>query len=63
MHHQKITPFLGFGNNAEAAVNFYTSIFKDSKILNVARYGEDDVDYFLEQTYRRWKQITMRWEN
>ena len=37
---QKITPFLWFDNQAEEAVNFYTSIFKNSKILNVARYGE-----------------------
>jgi len=37
---QKITPFLWFDDQAEAAVRFYTSIFKNSKILNVARYTE-----------------------
>ena len=37
---QKITPFLWFDNNAEEAVNFYTSIFKNSRIINVSRYGE-----------------------
>jgi predicted 3-demethylubiquinone-9 3-methyltransferase (glyoxalase superfamily) len=37
---QKITPFLWFDRNAEEAANFYTSIFKDSKILHLARYGE-----------------------
>jgi len=37
---QKITPFLWFDGQAEEAANFYTSIFKDSKILNIARYGE-----------------------
>ncbi len=37
---QKITPFLWFDEKAEEAANFYTSIFKDSKILNVARYGD-----------------------
>ena len=37
---QKITPFLWFENQAEAAAKFYTSIFKKSKILNVARYTE-----------------------
>lgn len=37
---QKIIPFLWFDGNAEEAVNFYVSIFKDSKIVNVARYGE-----------------------
>lgn len=37
---QKITPFLWFDNNAEEAARFYTSIFKNSRILDVARYGE-----------------------
>jgi predicted 3-demethylubiquinone-9 3-methyltransferase (glyoxalase superfamily) len=37
---QKITPFLWFDNNAEEAVQFYTSIFKDSKILATSRYGD-----------------------
>jgi predicted 3-demethylubiquinone-9 3-methyltransferase (glyoxalase superfamily) len=37
---QKVTPFLWFDSNAEKAANFYTSIFKNSKILNVSRYGD-----------------------
>jgi predicted 3-demethylubiquinone-9 3-methyltransferase (glyoxalase superfamily) len=37
---QKITPCLWFDSNAEAAVNFYTSIFKNSRIGMVSRYGE-----------------------
>jgi len=37
---QKITPFLWFNDNAEEAVNFYASVFKDSKIMNMVRYGE-----------------------
>jgi len=37
---QKITPFLWFNDNAEEAANFYTSIFKHSKLGNIARYGE-----------------------
>jgi predicted 3-demethylubiquinone-9 3-methyltransferase (glyoxalase superfamily) len=37
---QKITPFLWFDNNAEEAMNFYTSIFKNSKIGKVSRYGD-----------------------
>lgn len=37
---QKITPFLWFDNNAEEAVNLYLSIFKNSKITKVARYGD-----------------------
>ena len=37
---QKITTYLWFDNNAEEAMNFYISIFKNSKILNIARYGD-----------------------
>jgi predicted 3-demethylubiquinone-9 3-methyltransferase (glyoxalase superfamily) len=37
---QKITPHLWFDNNAEEAARFYTSIFKNSKIIDIARYGE-----------------------
>jgi predicted 3-demethylubiquinone-9 3-methyltransferase (glyoxalase superfamily) len=37
---QKITPFLWFDNQAEEAMNFYTSIFKNAKIGSVSRYGE-----------------------
>ncbi len=35
-----IVPFLWFADQAEEAANFYTSIFKDSKITRLARYGE-----------------------
>ena len=38
---QKITPFLWFDGKAEDAMNFYTSIFKNSKILRITRYGEE----------------------
>ena len=37
---QKITPFLWFDDQAEEAMNFYISIFKNSKVLSVSRYGE-----------------------
>jgi predicted 3-demethylubiquinone-9 3-methyltransferase (glyoxalase superfamily) len=37
---QKITPCLWFNFNAEEAVNHYLSIFKNSKILEVSRYGD-----------------------
>ena len=37
---QKITPFLWFDHQAEEAAKFYVSMFKNSKILNIARYGE-----------------------
>ncbi len=37
---QKITPFLWFNDNAEEAMDFYVSIFKNSKVLGVSRYGD-----------------------
>jgi predicted 3-demethylubiquinone-9 3-methyltransferase (glyoxalase superfamily) len=37
---QKITPFLWFDDNAEEAVKFYSSIFKNSKIEKIARYDK-----------------------
>jgi predicted 3-demethylubiquinone-9 3-methyltransferase (glyoxalase superfamily) len=37
---QKITPFLWFDGKAEEAARFYVSVFKNSKILSVSRYGE-----------------------
>src|SRR6266850_4653744 len=37
---QKITPFLWFDGQAEEAMNFYVSIFKNSKVIHVSRYGE-----------------------
>ncbi len=37
---QKITPFLWFDGKAEEAMNFYSSIFKNSKIGRITRYGD-----------------------
>ena len=37
---QKITPFLWFDHQAEEAMNFYVSIFRNSNVGNVARYGD-----------------------
>jgi len=37
---QKITPFLWYTDQAEEAVNFYTSVFKNSKINTLTRYSE-----------------------
>jgi predicted 3-demethylubiquinone-9 3-methyltransferase (glyoxalase superfamily) len=37
---QKITPFLWFDTQAEEAANYYVSIFANSRILMIARYGE-----------------------
>lgn len=39
---QNITPFLMFEGKAEEAMNFYISIFKDSKIKSIARYGANE---------------------
>jgi predicted 3-demethylubiquinone-9 3-methyltransferase (glyoxalase superfamily) len=38
---QKITPFLWFDGKAEEAIKFYTSIFKNSKVGSITRYGEE----------------------
>ena len=38
---QKITPFFWFNDNAEEAVKFYTSIFKNSKVGRILRYDEE----------------------
>jgi predicted 3-demethylubiquinone-9 3-methyltransferase (glyoxalase superfamily) len=37
---QKIIPFLWFDGQAEAAMHFYVSIFKNSKVGNISRYGD-----------------------
>jgi predicted 3-demethylubiquinone-9 3-methyltransferase (glyoxalase superfamily) len=37
---QKISPFLWFDNEAEEAMNFYVSVFKNSKVGNLTRYGD-----------------------
>ena len=41
---QKITPFLWFDAKAEEAANFYVSIFKNSKIGSIARYGDEGAE-------------------
>jgi predicted 3-demethylubiquinone-9 3-methyltransferase (glyoxalase superfamily) len=40
----KITPFIMYNNQLDAALKFYVSIFKNSKIVNVTRYGDDGPD-------------------
>ena len=37
---QKITPFLWFDGKAEEAANFYVSVFRNSKVVSVTRYGQ-----------------------
>jgi predicted 3-demethylubiquinone-9 3-methyltransferase (glyoxalase superfamily) len=45
----KITPFLWFDDNAEEALNFYTSVFKNSKVKNALRMGPNGA--FLTGTF------------
>ena len=40
MYMQKITPFLWFNDNADKAIKFYTSVFKNSKLVNASYYGD-----------------------
>ncbi len=41
---QKITPFLWFDKNSEEAMNFYTSIFKNSRIVSIKRYPDGPLE-------------------
>jgi len=41
---QKITPFLWFDKNAEEAMNFYVSIFKNAKIVSIKRYPDGPLE-------------------
>lgn len=38
---QKITPFLWFNDQVEEALNFYTSVFKNGKIVSLSRQGDN----------------------
>jgi predicted 3-demethylubiquinone-9 3-methyltransferase (glyoxalase superfamily) len=42
---RKITPFLWFDDQAEEAAKFYTSIFKNSKVGRIARYGAETAEH------------------
>lgn len=55
---QKIAPFLWFDGNAEEAVIFYTSIFKDGKIVSIERYPDD----FEQFEHMRGKVLTAVFE-
>jgi len=44
----RITPFLWFNNQAEEAMNFYTSVFPNSKIVSIRRYPEHATDEHLK---------------
>jgi len=41
---QKVTPFLWFNDKAEEAVNFYVSLFKNSKVVSIKRYPEGPLE-------------------
>ena len=41
---QKITPFLWFNQNAEEAMNYYVSVFPDSRVGHVERYPDESLD-------------------
>lgn len=43
-HMPKITPFFWFDKNAEEAINFYVSIFKNSKIVSISHYPEGPLE-------------------
>ncbi len=47
---QKITPCLWFDTEAEAAANFYTSVFKNSRIKQVSRYGKAGHDIHSKES-------------
>jgi predicted 3-demethylubiquinone-9 3-methyltransferase (glyoxalase superfamily) len=60
---QKISPFIWFDNNAEEAMNFYLSIFKDSKVIRVARnppgYPGSDSALLVATIQLEGQEITM----
>ncbi len=56
----KITTFLMFNNQAEEAVKLYTSLFEDSEIITMAKYGENgpgDRDCTTLNIYIKWTSI------
>jgi len=55
---KKITPFLWFDNQAEEAMNFYVSLFKNSKVLNVSR-GPDGKAFIMSFELDRQEFMTL----
>ena len=51
---QKIIPFLWFDHQAEEAASFYISVFKNSRIVNVARNGEAAISVTFELAGQRY---------
>ena len=58
--HQKITPNLWFDGNAKEAVDFYVSVFPDSKVLNTSYYPEEGLADF--QKDMAGKELTIDFE-
>ena len=48
----KLTPFLWFDDDLEEAMAFYTSVFKDSEIVDVSRAGDAPTDPVFSATFR-----------
>ena len=48
-HSGKITPCLWFNSQAEEATEFYTSIFPDSEVLNVTRFGKEGKEFHQKE--------------
>ena len=44
---KKVTPFLMFNNNAEEAMNFYVSVFKNSKIISPGTFQIDGQEFMV----------------
>ena len=57
---QKITPNLWFDGNAKEAVDFYTSVFSDSKIISTAYYPSEGLANF--QKHLAGKELTVEFE-
>lgn len=60
MQVQKITPYLWFDNKAEEAMKFYTSVFKDSKILNITYYPDNVDDPHMKDMSGKVMQAMLR---
>jgi predicted 3-demethylubiquinone-9 3-methyltransferase (glyoxalase superfamily) len=56
---QKITTFLMFEGKAEEAMNFYISLFKQSKIVSISRYGANDLSVKIGDKYGVSWQLTL----
>jgi len=56
---QKIVPFLWYDGKAEEAMNFYLSVFKNGKVINVSGYGDGDKRVVVSVTFQLFDQEFM----